>query len=282
MTKRILSIYYPASVPRHTGFQKWKCLKGYDAAPVVSDSGRVKLVHCRFKAKNRNAAGKRLLFFSDLHYSAREKELADELCSIVEKLKPDVLLSGGDICSDALSIDALPPVLERLSSAVGLCVSIPGNWERGKTWLTVAFWEQFMARHRWHYLCNRSLFLGDWGWVYGCDDISKGFPSVPEISPPDPEKIFLAHRPDTVIALDRNKTLDPFSLVLCGHTHGGQIRLPLIGAVLVPSFYGRRLDCGLFGKGSSDTRMLISTGVNHASFPLRINCRREVILIEFE
>ena len=282
MTKKILSIYYPASVPRHSGVQKWQCLQGYDAVPVISDLGRLKLVKFRFGAKNPSAAGKRILFFSDLHYSVSEKALGEELCAAVEKLRPDILLSGGDICSDALSIKALPPILERLSAAVGCCVSVPGNWERGKTWLTVDFWKNFMAEYRWHYLCNDSLELENWGWVYGCDDISKGFPSVPEVVPGALEKIFLVHRPDTVIALDRNKKLDTFTLALCGHTHGGQIRLPLIGAVLVPSFYGRRLACGLFGKTASETRMLISTGVNHASFPLRVNCRREIILIEFE
>lgn len=282
MTEKTLRLYFPALVPRHRHAEKWRCLKGYNAFPVVSAKGKIKTVCYRFKAQIAAAAGKRILFFSDLHYAPREKHLVDELCSLISQLKVDLLLCGGDLCSDAVHIKELPQLLDKLSCCAPLCAAVPGNWERGKNWLPQEFWYDMFQKHNWHYLCNGSLEADSWGWIYGCDDISRGYPGLLTTPPAHREKIFLVHRPDTVIAVDRETPLDDFSFSICGHTHGGQIRLPVWGALTVPSFYGRRMACGLYAKKGSDTRMIISTGVNHASFPWRINCRREILLIEFE
>ena len=268
-------------IPRYRQAKKWRCLAGYNAASIISDGGPFQMVRHSVKAHTPSARNRRILFFSDLHYAPGSEYLSDALCSIAQELKADLILCGGDLCSDAVNIKYLPPLLDRLSRYAPLCAAVPGNWERGKEWLSQEFWKEFFQKYNWHYLCNESLEIGDWGWVYGCDDISKGFPAVLQELPEDREKIFLVHRPDTAISVDREFPLDDFTLVLCGHTHGGQIRIPLWGAITAPSFYGRHLTCGVYGKDNISTRMIVSTGVNHASFPWRINCRREVLLIEF-
>ena len=61
-----------------------------------------------------------------------------------------------------------------------------------------------------------------------------------------------------------------------GHVHGGQIRLPGVGSILVPSRYGRRYDCGLFDE--SPTLLCVSRGLG-GEHPLRYLCRPEVILL---
>ena len=282
MTERKLKLYFPSLIPRHRHARKWRCTKGYDDVSLYSGKGEIKVHHCRFIAKCAQASGKRILFFSDLHYSGRETSLAAELVEAVKNIKPDLLLCGGDLTADAIYIESLSPLLKELSQLVSCCIAVPGNWERGKSWLPLSFWQEFLNKNNWHFLCNQGKHIDNWGWVYGCDDISKGYPDLLESPPEDRENIFLVHRPDTVVTVDRSTPLDLFSLILCGHTHGGQIRLPFWGALTVPSFYGRQMACGLYEKCESNTRMLISTGVNHASFPLRINCRREIILIDFE
>ena len=63
------------------------------------------------------------------------------------------------------------------------------------------------------------------------------------------EKMFrlcLSHSPDT-IPWARQQNID---LMLAGHVHGGQMRLPLFGSLFVPSRYSRRFDCGTFSEGS--------------------------------
>ena len=282
MKKDISTLYFPALIPRQRQALKWCRRGGYDLASVLPGAGGIKVVPLPLKAKNAAASGKRILFFSDLHYSSRAAFLGDALVEIARRVKPDLVLCGGDLCTDSVSINALAPFLEKLSASAPLCATVPGNWERGKTWLPEVFWKEFFTQHNWLYLCNEALEVENWGWIYGCDDISRGFPAILATPPADREKILLVHRPDTVIAVDRETPIDDFTAALCGHTHGGQIRLPLIGAITAPSFYGRRFDCGIFQKDQSDTRMIVSTGVNHASFPWRIFCRRELLLIDFE
>jgi len=64
--------------------------------------------------------------------------------------------------------------------------------------------------------------------------------------------------------------------MLSGHVHGGQIRLPWIGSILVPSRYGRRYDCGTFAE--APTLLHVSRGVS-GEHPLRYHCKPEVTLL---
>ena len=64
--------------------------------------------------------------------------------------------------------------------------------------------------------------------------------------------------------------------MLAGHTHGGQIRFPGVGAVLAPSIFGTRYAAGLFYE--APTLMHVSRGVSGLT-PVRYNCRPEITLL---
>ena len=66
------------------------------------------------------------------------------------------------------------------------------------------------------------------------------------------------------------------SLVLAGHTHGGQVNLPIIGPPVVPSRFGSKYASGLFQRG--DTYLYVSRGVGMISPGVRFNCRPEIAL----
>lgn len=87
--------------------------------------------------------------------------------------------------------------------------------------------------------------------------------------------MLLSHRPelfDTYAAQD-------LDLVLTGHAHGGQFRLPFIGGLVAPhQGLFPKYDAGSYTEGS--TNMLVSRGVGNSLFPFRFNNRPEVILIE--
>lgn len=89
--------------------------------------------------------------------------------------------------------------------------------------------------------------------------------------------ILLSHRPELFESyVDGN-----IDLVLSGHAHGGQFRLPFVGGVLVPNQgFFPKYDAGLFTEGM--TTMIISRGIGNSAFPFRFNNRPEVILIELE
>jgi hypothetical protein len=83
-------------------------------------------------------------------------------------------------------------------------------------------------------------------------------------------RLCLSHTPDHFY-WGRANHID---LMLCGHVHGGQIRLPLIGSIFVPSMYGRRFDTGVFASGG--TAMVVGRGLSGKE-PLRFRCRPQVI-----
>ena len=89
--------------------------------------------------------------------------------------------------------------------------------------------------------------------------------------------ILLSHRPelfDTYVAHDMD-------LVLTGHAHGGQFRLPLIGGLIAPNQgLFPKYDDGLYSEGN--TNMIVSRSLGNSIIPLRFNNRPEVVLIELK
>lgn len=89
--------------------------------------------------------------------------------------------------------------------------------------------------------------------------------------------VLLSHRPE-LFEIYVESGVD---LVLSGHAHGGQFRLPSIGGLIAPN-QGLlpEYDVGLFSK--QNTYMIVSRGIGNSIFPLRLNNRPEVVLIEME
>jgi predicted MPP superfamily phosphohydrolase len=85
-------------------------------------------------------------------------------------------------------------------------------------------------------------------------------------------RLLLSHSPDQIWWARRHQV----QLMLAGHTHGGQGRLPLIGPILGPSFHGSRFAAGDFFK--SPTTMHVSRGLSGTHL-IRIHCRPELSLI---
>lgn len=65
--------------------------------------------------------------------------------------------------------------------------------------------------------------------------------------------------------------------MLSGHTHGGQVVLPLLGQPVMPSKFGQKYRVGLVRDGERQT--FVSRGVGHLLAPTRFNCMPEVALI---
>jgi predicted MPP superfamily phosphohydrolase len=115
-------------------------------------------------------------------------------------------------------------------------------------------------------------------WVAGVDDLTEGRPDlaaalagVPEGAP----LLLLAHNPD--IWLD--PLVERADLVLSGHTHGGQVRLPGMGAAHTQGTHlSRRRPAGWFQRGR--TRMFVSRGLGE-SIPLRFGVRPQIALIRW-
>ena len=115
--------------------------------------------------------------------------------------------------------------------------------------------------------------------IVGYEDVSSGrnpdFDRLHSKVPTGGAVIALAHSPDT-FKLAGSKAP---SLMLSGHTHGGQIRLPLMGPLVLPLNH-TRYDRGWFGDG--ERRLLVVTGLGTSLPPIRFMCPPEVVVLELE
>ena len=277
-------LYFPLREPHPERLRRWRRTIGYNRADVAS-GGKVALVRYRLPTEISAAWGRRIVFVSDQHYRGlrSERRVLAKLEETLRRAAPDYLLLGGDVSAYASTLDALPAMLAELKAAVPDArahLAVPGNWERGKHWISAETWGQIFAEGGFTLLVN-SAWSDDAVSIYGCDDFSgDGRPALPGSWQENRVNIMLTHRPDTVIALDHKNALSGCALALCGHTHGGQWRLPYLGAVCDSSLYPRRLSYGCFELVDSDTRMIVSSGAGHLSLPGRFFCRREAVLVE--
>ena len=89
--------------------------------------------------------------------------------------------------------------------------------------------------------------------------------------------ILLSHRPE----LFETYVTSGIDLVLSGHAHGGQFRLPFVGGLIAPNQgLFPKYDAGLYTE--SNTNMIVSRGLGNSIIPIRFNNRPEIILIELE
>lgn len=100
---------------------------------------------------------------------------------------------------------------------------------------------------------------------------------------PDTPRVLLAHVPDT---LELDSVRAPggprIDLALCGHTHGGQIRVPFLGTPGIPSEYGQRYAGGLIDASIAATAcpVVVSRGLGTSIVPIRIGVPPEVVVVE--
>lgn len=219
--------------------------------------------------------GLSLVHLTDLHFSGRiTPSYFHEALRIVGDWQPDLLLVTGDLCERARFIPWIDEILAPMEARLGKFFVL-GNHD-----LRTCNVPRLRAALASAGYCDlsgvwRNLAVGDARIVLGGDERPwLGTPldpgTAPARSPEEPElRLVLLHTPDRV-AVARAADAD---LVLAGHTHGGQIRFPPIGAVVCPSWYGMRYDAGLFATGS--TRMYVGRGLACLT-PLRFFCPNEL------
>lgn len=109
--------------------------------------------------------------------------------------------------------------------------------------------------------------------------ISDGLKSLLKNSGEIGDLIVLTHNPDAFAYLTGDLSIsDNFSLLVAGHTHGGQCRFPVIGAPIVPSEYGQKYAAGHVHDHGID--IFVSTGIGTSMLPVRFGVTPEITVLE--
>jgi len=219
-----------------------------------------------------------IVHLSDLHVSHHEPPgWHDFVLAQVERLRPDLIVVSGDYFLRTEALPRVERILSRLRAPEGVW-AIRGNHD---IWEAPEAAREILERAGVTDLANRRAAIrrghaaieivgleAPWD---GARDWRALFSSSRSTSNPgQPFAVVLTHTPDNAV---RVAPLGG-SLMVAGHTHGGQIRLPLVGSLVVPSRYGKWFDQGWFAVGS--LALYVNKGVGAHEPPLRLACRPEI------
>lgn len=232
--------------------------------------------------------GYRIAQVSDLH-NAEMGEKNERLLALLQEAEPDIIVITGDLIDSRRTDTAVALEFAERAAAIAPCYYVTGNHEArieeyaalkaGLTELGVTMLENSQL------LLTRGedavALLGIDDPSFQTDYLSGDSEAVAaqalaalEIEH-DRYNILLSHRPELLSVYARSGV----DLVLSGHAHGGQLRLPFIGGLYAPNQgLFPKYDAGMYTEGS--TTMLVSRGIGNSLFPFRVNDRPEVLLIE--
>ncbi len=236
-------------------------------------------------ARLRGAPPLRVLHLSDLHVERLSKREA-RLLKWLNELRPDVILYTGDLLNfsyldDETARAECVSFLQQLHAPLGV-YAIPGTPVVDRPDILSAI-SQRAPHIRW--LCNESIELEGYPQVQiiglACThDPALDRPHLDRLCatlPPDKFRVLLYHSPDLMPEAVRAQ----IDLYLCGHTHGGQVRLPFYGALVTSSLYGKRYEMGRYTEGQTTLYVSRGLGMEGKGIPrMRFLCPPEVTLFE--
>lgn len=215
-------------------------------------------------------------FASDLHIGPlTPPALLDNAFSLLVAARPDVLVLGGDY----VFLAASPAMLRELEARVAAVpatvkIAVLGNHD---LWTRHDLIEEALRRAGATVLINDAIHLPapftDVAFI-GLDDPWSGRPDAARALAAAGDarlKLAVAHAPEAVPLLDGRGV----RLLLCGHTHGGQIALPS-GPLVIHGRCGRKWPAGLFELG--EMRLFVSRGLGAVDLPFRTYARPDVSL----
>ena len=209
---------------------------------------------------------------SDFHLTGRMTQAFYEaIARLVSDLDCDCVVLSGDVIDKAHCLDWLEPVFGGMRARESRFF-ILGNHDRRihddrlvRERMVRAGWEDLSEGwRRTEREEARVLWAGnELPWYRSAEQLDRPVRGTQEL------RILVSHSPDQVVwAVDRD-----FDLVLAGHTHGGQIRPPVVGPIVSPSRFGPKFASGEFRV--ANTWMHVSRGVA-GTHPIRWNCSPEI------
>jgi len=209
---------------------------------------------------------------TDLH-TKRLAYRERKLLRLLDRLRPDVIVITGDTVANRGTHRHARALLQHLRAPLGVW-AVRGNWEHYRAERDErSFFESLNIK----FLSNGNAKLRDDVWVVGLDEECFGHPD---------EQLALAGVPPGVCVIALFHTPVSFPRVagrchvaLSGHTHGGQIRLPFLPALVVPPASGPYREGWYQHRGS---RMYVSRGLGTSGVPLRFFCRPELAFISLK
>lgn len=206
----------------------------------------------------------RIVHLTDIHHKG-DRAWLEKVVQKVNAQEPKVVCFTGDLLEQK---EFLAETLEILGGIKAPIFGVPGNHD---DWSGINFSEvkKSFQKSGGDWLEDASVTLENGRLAIIGLTAKKALPPLPKAD----RRVLLFHYPQWVEKLGGQT----FDLMLAGHSHGGQVRLPGIGALIVPFQVGK-YDLGLFQTPAGP--LYVSSGIGWFMWKLRFNCRPEVAVFE--
>ncbi len=245
-------------------------------ARFISTSG---LITKEYLVKNENLPesfyGLKIAHISDVHYmeTTKQKEI-EYLVKRVNETKPDIIVITGDLLNRDTQytqeeLNYLEEQLNKLEANLGKYIIMGNHDNTQEDYHTVISNINFTnLDDSYQVLYNgdnnpiliAGISTGEYSDLFASEKVEKSLKKIEEID--SKYNILIMHEPDYIDEIDYSK----FQLVLAGHSHNGQVRLPFIGAIILPPHAKKYYDNHYT---LSDTELFISSGVGTSTIKFR-------------
>ncbi|HEY5610188.1 MAG TPA: metallophosphoesterase [Thermoanaerobaculia bacterium] len=219
--------------------------------------------------------GYKIAFLSDTHVAPfMRRDLYREIVAQIRKRETDLVLLGGDYVTWKRHIPLMAELLIGDMQPPDGIYGVLGNHDY---WAGAQAVIDALRSRDVRFLVNQSVELARGDAVIdlvGIDEVYRGDPDLEKAFtnvPGDRPCLGVSHHPDIIDWIGNHR----FDLLVCGHTHGGQIRVPYFGALVVPSRHESKYAAGFFRE--RNTLMYVGRGIG-AVPPIRILCKPELPL----
>lgn len=238
------------------------------------------VVVTHYKVKDEKLKGIKVVLAGDFHVKPYQAKHLQYVVKRINDQHPDIVLLIGDYVNMhaedmSYPISKTAEELSKIKSKAGT-YTVLGNHDYYREGEKI---KKVLSEKGIVVLENQSKIVNINGkdvWIAGIEDLVTGFPRLSKALKFCGEPtILLSHQPDIFPYVPKK-----VNLTVAGHTHGGQVVLPFVGALVVPSRYGTKYACGFFEEDGR--KMIVTKGIGTSILPIRINCMPEVVVIEFE
>lgn len=260
----------------------------------------------KYVVQDAQLKGIKIVFAGDFHIKPYQQKRLDKIVDMINAENPDLVVSTGDyVCGhtrhSTMPIEDIAKALGKIKAKYGFYTSL-GNHDG---WYDPIEITQALEENGIKVLVNKNVTVNIKGQnvhIAGIEDYDTGNPEIykaldgigiDENGEYNEPIIMLSHTPDMF-----PKMPTAITLVLAGHCHGGQVRIPLLGPIFTASRYGDKytkgwkqeynheplkVDASKPIKLQKDIKTLFVTrGIGVSILPFRFNCPPEINMIKFE
>jgi predicted MPP superfamily phosphohydrolase len=234
---------------------------GADACIIEPEWLRIKTVRLADKPTHR------IVHVTDIHHKG-DCPYLETVINTINRLSPDAVCFTGDLIEKSAY---LPEALAFMRNIKAPIYGVPGNHDY---WSKCDFdlIEECFDNSGGAWLMDKQVRSHD-GQLHFTGATCLNWAKKVHAPQPSGKNIMLMHYPLFVEKLTPHK----FDLVLAGHSHGGQVRIPFLGPLIVPFWVGR-YDMGLYQTDSGP--LYVNPGIGYVATSIRFNCRPELTVFE--